>query len=88
MFMSPGSIYMLCVADFECASCLSDIYEWEFTTLKLLYTIHVVRGAIQKFPKFEFCGRMVKSKSKYRYVSPHTPILNQWGKRRRVSVSV
>jgi hypothetical protein len=37
---------------------------------------------ITKFPKFEFCARMVMSTTKYRQVSPHTPFLNQCGKRR------
>jgi hypothetical protein len=43
--------------------------------------MNVNSGAIQKFPKFEFCARMFMSTSKYRYVSPHTPFLNQCDKR-------
>jgi hypothetical protein len=35
---------------------------------------------IQKFPKFELCVQMVMSTSKYGYMSPFTPFLNQCGK--------
>jgi hypothetical protein len=53
----------------------------DLVSSKVIHLANDIRGAIQKFPKFEFCARMVMSTSKYRYVSPHTPFLNQCGKR-------